>query len=204
MKHTKNLSLRARTLVMLIMVAIGVNVAIIGYGVVWTWLRSTGLKEQNLVSIKPQEAPGAGSVVASIVPITGSGLRLSTKNESRRLINPIKTSADSLLRGEQGFLINCSPCHGVNGQGIMGAVPRLFPTPPDEVEAQKRYLSGYLGYSPDIDASFALSMTDGELYWTITNGGDSIMPGYADALSPEARWDVVNYIKSGLGDQNEE
>ncbi len=203
MRHAKRQSGPMRTIVIVLMTVVIVNVAMIGYGVFWTWLKSTGFAEQNTVGIKPQEPPGAGLQIAAAVPVTGPGLKLTTKNNSRKLVNPIEPTGESLLRGGRAYKAVCTICHGLDGDGhgIMGAAPRLSEAPEEEVVELQRYFREFLGYTPDIDASFVLRMTDGEIYWTITNGGEAIMPGYADALAPQTRWDLVNYIKYGLGDQ---
>lgn len=81
----------------------------------------------------------------------------------------------------------------------MGSVPRLAPAPEEEAADLASYLSGFMSFTPDINADFVLDLSDGELYWIITNGGEAIMPGYADALDEHARWDLINYIRNGLG-----
>lgn len=206
MKHAKGDAGIKGTILLLVAVAVAVNVAMIGYGVFWTWIRSTGFQEQNTAGIKPQEPPGPFKVVSASMPTTGLGLKLSTKNESRKLVNPNDPNAGSLSRGKQAYKLNCGICHGSDGEGhgIMGAAPRLATATKADDEELQGYLNAFLGYRPEIDSSYAIHMTDGEIYWTITKGGEAIMPGYEDALEPETRWDLVNYLKYGLGDQREQ
>ena len=194
-----------KTGILLVAIVIMVNGAMLSYGFIWNWIRSTGFVEQNTAGIKPQEGPGAAAVVSAAVSRRGPGIKLTTKNDSRQLVSPITPSIESMNRGEESYARNCSPCHGEDGDGygIMGAVPQLVPASAAEVEEKRDYFKQFLLYRPEIDASFALSMTDGELYWTITKGGESIMPGYADALSSDDRWDLINYIKYGLGGKRE-
>ena len=37
--------------------------------------------------------------------------------------------------------------------------------------------------------------SDGELFYVITNGTESGMPGFGDMLSDEEKWSLVNYIR---------
>lgn len=202
MRSDKRRPRMIKTIMLMVMVAVVVNVAMIGYGVVWTWLKSTGFEEQNTVGIKPQEPPGSGAAVAAAVPTTGPQTRLTIKSAARALENPVSPNAESLRRGEERFNISCSPCHGTDGagHGVMGTVPRLSQMSPKDVKDLQSYLRGFIGETPDIYGSFPLRLTDGELFFIITKGGEAIMPGYADALSEQQRWDVINYIKHSLGD----
>lgn len=224
---SRSISKRATIVLMMFGIFIVVNIAMVAYGLAWTWMKSTGYIEQNTAGIKPQEGPGprdmkwadlpytgaiqaaaapgtAGSPVqTAAVPMGGPETRLGIKNDAHTVINPVKPGAASLFRGKQIFDTSCSPCHGLDGagHGIMGTVPRLSQAPASEVKELQTYLSAFTSDVPDIDPSFALKLTDGELYWIITNGGEAIMPGYADAISPDARWDLINYIKYGLGEK---
>lgn len=205
MRHAKRTYGLKKTLLTLVIVAVVVNASMISYGLFWKWIIATGFIEQNTVSIKPQEYPGTPMFISSSVPSAGPGIRLTTKNDSRQLVNPIKPNSKSVERGKRAYDISCTPCHGADGDGygLMGAVPRLSPALPEEVAAKQKYFRAFLGYTPDIDASFVLNMTDGEIYFTITKGGEAIMPGFSDALSPDTRWDLINYIKYGMGVKRE-
>ena len=90
--------------------------------------------------------------------------------------NPIPATRESVARGGQFFEISCSPCHGTGGKGD-GPVAAKFIPPPDLTSAAFR------------------KRTDGELQHIIGNGG-AVMPGYAESLSPEERWDIVNFLRS--------
>jgi mono/diheme cytochrome c family protein len=61
-------------------------------------------------------------------------------------------------------------------------------------------MSGYLGYAPGVNLNFVQELPDGLLYYIVVNGGESIMPSFKDAMSPDQRWHLVNYIKRRLGD----
>lgn len=204
MTRAKSKSGLKRTILTLVMVAVIVNVAMVGYGVFWTWIKSTGYIEQNTVGIKPQEPPGPAGTAPGVVPVTGAPVRLALKSDARELVNPVAPNSASLFRGEENFRLICSPCHGLEGEGhgVMGSVPRLSKPDKEDTVKLQAYLSGFMSYTPDIYDDFTLRLTDGELYWIITNGGEAIMPSFADAMLPEARWDLINYIRFGLGDKS--
>lgn len=188
----------ALSTVALMMVIFG---GILGYGVFTVWYRSTGYLEQNQPSLKPQEAPGYAPMPAVSIMTTGKEPDVTTRNQARRLRNPVAPTGESIGAGKELYITYCSPCHGISGdgRGLMGSVPLLKRAPDQENRDLARYLSGYLGYTPGVDLNFVQEEPDGELYYTITNGGEAIMPSFRDAMSPEQRWDLINYIKRGLG-----
>jgi len=82
----------------------------------------------------------------------------------------------SVQRGSDVYRVFCICCHGPSGLGD-GPVPkRGFPPPP----------SLLTGKSPQ--------MKDGQLFHILTYGQGS-MSSFAAQLSPERRWDVINYIR---------
>jgi hypothetical protein len=93
--------------------------------------------------------------------------------------NPQPRTAGVVSRGQNDFLSACAECHGSTGKGDgpwavnnRGAIPDLA--------------------SPHMDVH-----TDGEIYWWITRGIPTLdMPPLNDELSVEARWAVVNFIRS--------
>jgi mono/diheme cytochrome c family protein len=53
----------------------------------------------------------------------------------------------------------------------------------------------------DLTSDYIKKVPDGSIFFTITYGGvgkDEQMPGHGDAISPEERWHIVNYIKHVL------
>jgi len=91
--------------------------------------------------------------------------------------NPIPATPASVAKGAALFTIYCTPCHGAGGKGD-GLVAAKFVSPPDIT-------------SPDLQKS----RTDGYWHSYLTSGG-AVMPAFGEALSPEERWDVVNYVRS--------
>jgi mono/diheme cytochrome c family protein len=82
-----------------------------------------------------------------------------------------------LEHGRDRYQIYCAPCHGVLGDG-MGMT--------------KRY---GMAATPTYHDDRLRTMPEGELYNTITNGKNTMLP-YADKLSPEERWAVVAYVRA--------
>ena len=106
-----------------------------------------------------------------------------TVAEQEALVNPNKASFDSLARGKEYFDTNCTACHGPTGGGDG---PIAAPNGP---------IAGVLPIGPGSPLGFSLApgLTDGHIYTTISLGRGR-MPSYR-RIPPDARWDVVNYIR---------
>jgi len=104
------------------------------------------------------------------------------KNDSGKALakmylkNPIKVTPKSLEKGRKSFTTYCSPCHGLEGLGD-GTVAAKFP--PNNI--------------PSYKSDRILNLSDGEAYHSITYGLN-FMGSYASVLTPEQRWEVINYI----------
>lgn len=141
-------------------------------------------------SAKPQESrppPPPDSVPVSgreTVPAPTTERELfKAKDDAAALRNPVPATAQSVARGASLYRVNCVVCHGKSGRGD-GPVGRQFTrTPP--VDLNKQYTQG---------------QADGQLFFTLTRGRVA-MPAYRDALSPQERWDVINYLRSEFGKQ---
>ncbi|WP_322509688.1 cytochrome c [Anaerolinea sp.] len=95
-------------------------------------------------------------------------------------INPIPADEASLQRGKTQYEINCQICHGATGRG----------NGPFAVFLQPRKPVSLLEGRP-------VTLSDGELFMTITNGVEGAMPSLIQNLpEPQMRWDVVNYVRS--------
>jgi len=91
--------------------------------------------------------------------------------------NPVPATPQSIKQGEELFAVYCTPCHGASGKGD-GLVATKFVPPPDLT-------------NPDLHKV----RTDG--YWqSYVGAGGAIMPPYGEALTPEERWSVVNYLRT--------
>jgi len=91
--------------------------------------------------------------------------------------NPFPSTPASVAHGAELFTIYCTPCHGSGGKGD-GLVATKFVSPPDLT-------------NPELQKS----RTDG--FWqSYLSVGGAIMPAYGEALSPEERWQIVDYLRT--------
>jgi mono/diheme cytochrome c family protein len=105
----------------------------------------------------------------------GSGARWHELTSATKF--PFQITRADLNRGEVLFEINCSPCHGLLGDGE-GMVPqRGFTRPPTYHSDRLRAASP--AYFVDV----------------ITNGIGAMFP-YADRVSEDDRWRIAAYIKA--------
>lgn len=88
-----------------------------------------------------------------------------------------------IKRGQNRFMVYCSPCHGAlgNGQGMI--TERGFPNPPSYMDP--RLLDAPIGYFYDV----------------ITNGFGK-MYSYASRVPVEDRWAIATYIRTLQLSQN--
>ncbi len=93
--------------------------------------------------------------------------------------NPVPADAVSLARGQELFNINCTACHGKDGKGDGPVAAFLQNKKPID-------LTGPIG----------ISLSDGAIFMTITNGTPGGMPALNENLTVRERWDVVNYVRS--------
>lgn len=90
---------------------------------------------------------------------------------------PVTPSAASLAQGKNLFSQNCAVCHGPKGMGDGPAAASMATLPANFHDAHH---SGF--YNP------------GEKFWIISHGLDTGMPAFAPHLTPQQRWDLVNYL----------
>jgi mono/diheme cytochrome c family protein len=116
---------------------------------------------------------------AGTVPRTGGELTLprEEREAAAKRPNPLKTTPDSLAKGKELFVIYCAVCHGPEGKGDGPVSPKFIP-PPDlsHPSIQKGRSDGYIQH--------------------IIGTGGAVMPPYGEALSPQERWHVVNFVRS--------
>ena len=90
---------------------------------------------------------------------------------------PVEVTADFVKRGQNRYLIYCYPCHGALGDG--NGITKSY---------------GMLA-TPTYHDDRIRTMPEGEIFSTITNGKNTMMP-YADKLSPDDRWAVIAYVRA--------
>jgi mono/diheme cytochrome c family protein len=120
---------------------------------------------------------GAGAAQDTVeIPDSAKGLR-----------NPLTASIELLRPARALWRSHCETCHGVAGRGD-GPNARLH-------EQRKSVAPKDL-----TDAGFQRDITDGEIFWRITNGivdeGNIIMPPYRDKIPAESeRWQLVLFVR---------
>jgi len=92
--------------------------------------------------------------------------------------NPVPPTADGLAEVRKLYSYNCAMCHGKigDGKGDLAADMKL------ELRDWR-------------DGSSLDKLTDGELFWIISNGKGK-MPGEGDRTKERVRWNFVNLVRS--------
>lgn len=93
------------------------------------------------------------------------------------LQNPVKGDKNATYEGRKVYAVNCTRCHGEKGRGDGPDTAGLALPPADHS-------------SPELQ-----KLSDGAIYWMITNGHNA-MPTYQSHLSDLERWQLVNYIRT--------
>jgi mono/diheme cytochrome c family protein len=123
-------------------------------------------------SFKPYQAPVL-TPPATAVPVTGKEL------VSRRdvLNNPVPPNPESQARGKALFEINCALCHGQTSaqRGPVG----LKLAPP----------------APALGQDMLQGLNDDTIFKAITLGFGR-MPPFQGKLTPQERWNLVNYLRT--------
>lgn len=140
----------------------------------WPW--SWDMFDQP--SVKAQESK-ALAVPEGAVPVEAEPF-VKDRAAAAKLRNPSAADAASIERGKYKYNIHCATCHGDGGKGD-GLVGQKYVTP------------------TDLTGDYVQAKPGGDVYFTIKNGGLAIMPSYGDAVTPEDRWHIVNYIKHAFG-----
>lgn len=99
--------------------------------------------------------------------------------------NPVKSTPEGLAEAKKLFGYHCAMCHGKDGDGKG-----------DLAEEMK------LGLHDWRDASSIAKMTDGELFYIISNGRGKMI-GEGDRTKEEVRWNLVSLVRS-FGKKSEE
>lgn len=190
-----------KMLISLIVLAVLIIGSLVGYGVFDAWVNTSGYMEYNHDHPKAQESKYP-------TPIEGTEqayseeLDVDSPESISKLKNNVPATAKSIENGKDLYITYCATCHGEtgDGHGLMGTVPSLGNITDNETKKLGGYLAGFLKSKPKINLNFFRGETDAQLFYIITEGGEIIMPGFHDAMSPHQRWDLINYIKKGLGE----
>ena len=123
--------------------------------------------------------PTMRTPVAGTVPVGGGDIPVTLLDADQLLSNPMPGEQMSIARGKVLYGTFCTPCHGETGKE-KGLVGQKFP------------------FVLDLTADQAKARSDPYLYAMI-RGGRGLMPGYGARVTPEERWDIVNYLRKLQG-----
>lgn len=101
--------------------------------------------------------------------------------EEKQRKNPIAPSPAALNAAKQVYSDQCANCHGDAGKGDGSDAMMYDPGPADLT-----------------DASQMTKVTDGEIYYQITEGRKP-MPSFKKRLTEEQRWQLVLLVRSFAG-----
>jgi cytochrome c5 len=90
---------------------------------------------------------------------------------------PLPVNMELLQRGQQRYAIFCTPCHGIQGDGLGMVAMRGMKHPPSY--HQERLRNEPVGY----------------LYDVVTNGFGA-MYGYSSQIPPRDRWAIIAYMRA--------
>jgi mono/diheme cytochrome c family protein len=117
-------------------------------------------------------------LAAGVLTAINASRNWSATAAAKRLKNPVPATADAIAAGKQSYGEHCRNCHGEKGDGRGEKAAELSVAPGDFT-----------------DAAAMRRRTDGELFWQVTRGRLP-MPAFADKLSDEERWQLVDYIRT--------
>jgi len=157
---------------LLALLVVGGAGAVLGGTVVYRWTHN--------MSDSPRIMPGERAFTMAPGSVSRGG-ELYYPKEAREAAaartNPVVASPASIQAGAALFSIYCTPCHGAAGKGD-GLVSSKFVPPPDLT-----------------NADLQKGRTDG--YWqSYLSVGGAVMPAYGEALTPDERWHVVNFLRT--------
>jgi mono/diheme cytochrome c family protein len=102
----------------------------------------------------------------------------SIPSDAKATANPNALTPEKLPAAQDHWVAHCSTCHGLDGTGDTTIGKNLFPKP------------------PDMRSSATQDLTDGEIYYIISNGVRFTgMPAWGEEDSAEDIWDLVSYIR---------
>jgi mono/diheme cytochrome c family protein len=98
--------------------------------------------------------------------------------KNKKMANPVKGDAEMLKVGKQLWTKHCAVCHGKTGAGDGSKAAQL-----------KTVME-------DMSAATVQGLTDGELFYKMSEGRDE-MPSFKKKIpDSEELWGIVNYIRT--------
>ncbi|AZE73016.1 hypothetical protein C4K00_2787 [Pseudomonas synxantha] len=148
----------------------------------WLWglglaLLCSGCDDMSRQAKMLEQRPGAlyADGLSTRQPPAGSVARGQLQREATVQQRPLMSAA-LLARGEEGYRVFCTPCHGLGGHGDGLVVGRGFPAPPAFTEPR------------------LLHASDARLMQVIAQG-HGLMQGYESRIQPDERWAIVAHLR---------
>lgn len=172
-----------------------------GYNRPYRWWPVNDLTEQEYIKAFTKDsgrAPAEGTVgLFDYEPTPGAMDVMTAGGDHASIARPEGTalSPESVKRGEELYNIYCYACHGSE----MSTDPEKFsPLKKGTMEGK------YALLAPGMERLTLPHLTDEYIYATITNGSVSgLMKRMSYHLTPEERWDVVDYVRSLVNEHNQ-
>lgn len=98
--------------------------------------------------------------------------------EAAKVKNPVAPTPDNLSAAKAIWMDKCANCHGDKGAGDGPEADMYTPSP-----------------AALNDAHMMSEMTDGEIFYKITEGRKP-MPSFKKQLTDEERWEMVNFART--------
>jgi mono/diheme cytochrome c family protein len=136
-------------------------------------IKSPAVHPYQRADIPRQAVPGTVPITGSEGDWSGEWVTGNTTTADR-LGNPLAGQA-ATARGDTLYQTFCAVCHGVSGAGDGPVGPKVAAFP--------------------LNTDRARAFSDGYLY-SIIRFGRGIMPAYGDRVRGQARWEIVNYVRS--------
>ena len=95
-------------------------------------------------------------------------------------VNPVQATGSSIAIGRSLYVNNCARCHGADGRGD-GPDAAALGVPPADFRQHIPY------------------HTDTFFFQVISNGLGNFMPPFADQITEEERWHLINFLKAQYG-----
>ncbi|MGH9842682.1 MAG: c-type cytochrome [Blastocatellia bacterium] len=102
---------------------------------------------------------------------------------AKKMKNPLKADDGTIAAGRTIFNKNCASCHGEDGKSKIDIAAAMKKKP------------------TDLTAKEMSGITDGEIYWVVTNGiKKSGMPAFKLKAKDQERWQMTVYVKHLMGE----
>lgn len=113
----------------------------------------------------------------SVLLVSGDAPAKLSRDDAKKLNNPVANTKKSISRGRVIFLQNCTSCHGEDGKAEGSLVASAT-----DLTSPSLYKSG---------------TSDGEIFHSIRDGAGDQMPAFKSQIETETDiWNLVNFIRS--------